>query len=35
VEYGELVLGDYELYFPVIDLYRNTIEHNQSITVAA
>ena len=35
VEYGELVWGDYELCFPIIDLYRNTIEHNQSITVAA
>jgi len=35
VEFGELVWGDYELCFPVIDLYRNTIEHNQSITVAA
>ncbi len=35
VEYGELVWGDYELCFPVIDLYRNTIEHDQSMTVAA
>ena len=35
VEYGELVWGDYELCFPVINLYRNTIEHNQSMTVAA
>lgn len=35
VEYGELVWGDYELCFPVIDLYRNTIEHDQSITAAA
>ena len=35
VEYGELVWGDYELCFPVIDLYRNTIVHGQSITVAA
>ena len=35
VEYGELVWGDYELCFPIIDLYRNTINHNQSITVAA
>lgn len=26
VEYGELVWGDYELCFPVIDLYRNRIE---------
>ncbi len=29
VLYGELVWGDYELCFPVIDLYRNTIEHQQ------
>ena len=35
VEYGELVWGDYELCFPVIDLYRNTIVHGQSIIVAA
>lgn len=35
VEYGELIWGDYELCFPIIDLYRNTIEHDQSTTVAA
>jgi len=35
VEYGELVWGDYALCFPVIDLYRNTIEHDQSKAVAA
>jgi len=35
VEYGELVWGDYELCFPVIDLYRNTIEHDQLMTKAA
>ena len=28
IEYGELVWGDYDLCFPVIDLYRNQIEHN-------
>ncbi|MBF0160458.1 MAG: DUF2442 domain-containing protein [Magnetococcales bacterium] len=27
VEYGELVWGDYELCFPMMDLYRNQIEH--------
>lgn len=27
IEYGELVWGDYELCFPVIDLYRNQLEH--------
>lgn len=35
VEYGELVWGDYELCFPIIDLYRNTIEHNHSMIAAA
>ncbi len=27
VEYGDLVWGDYDLCFPVIDLYRNALEH--------
>ena len=35
VGYGELIWGDYDLCFPVIDLYRNTIEHNQSMTEVA
>lgn len=35
VEYGELVWGDYELCFPVISLYRNTIEQDKSMTVVA
>ena len=35
VEYGELIWGDYELCFPIIDLYRNSIEHNQTTNVAA
>ncbi|MDD5460314.1 MAG: DUF2442 domain-containing protein [Methylococcales bacterium] len=35
VEYGELVWGDYELCFPIINLYRNKIEYDQSMTVAA
>ena len=35
VEYGELVWGDYDLCFPIIDLYRNTIEHNQALTAVA
>jgi hypothetical protein len=34
VEYGELVWGDYELCFPVMDLYRNTIEHNDMLQAA-
>ena len=33
--YGELVWGDYELCFPVMDLYRNTIEHNEMLSEAA
>jgi hypothetical protein len=35
IEYGELVWGDYELYFPVIDLYRNQLEHNLHQEAAA
>ncbi|MCD2452754.1 DUF2442 domain-containing protein [Methylicorpusculum oleiharenae] len=35
VEYGELIWGDYELCFPIIDLYRNSIEHNQTTNVSA
>jgi len=29
VQYGELVWGDYDLCFPVIDLYNNAIEHRE------
>jgi Protein of unknown function (DUF2442) len=35
VAYGELVWGDYELCFPIVDLYHNAIEHQQSRAVAA
>jgi len=35
IDYGELVWGDYELCFPVIDLYRNDIEHQQALESAA
>jgi hypothetical protein len=35
IEYGELVWGDYELCFPIIDLYRNCIDHHASIGQAA
>lgn len=35
IEYGELVWGDYDLCFPLIDLYRNQIEHRESIDAAA
>jgi len=35
IEYGELVWGDYDLCFPVIDLYLNQIEHRASLDAAA
>jgi hypothetical protein len=35
IAYGELVWGDYDLCFPVIDLYRNCIEHLDTIAQAA
>ena len=35
IEYGELVWGDYDLCFPLIDLYRNQIEHHESIASVA
>ncbi len=35
VEYGELVWGDYDLCFPVIDLYRNQVEHGEWLKTAA
>ena len=35
LEYGELVWGDYDLCFPVIDLYRNQIEHHASLEAVA
>ncbi len=35
VEYGELIWGDYDLCFPVIDLYQNNIEHHPITTEAA
>ena len=28
IEYGELVWGDYDLCFPVMDLYLNQLAHN-------
>ncbi len=33
--WGELVWGDYELCFPVADLYRNTIVHTETLSEAA
>ena len=35
IEYGELVWGDYELCFPVIDLYLNQLEHGFGQEAAA
>ena len=35
IEYGELVWGDYELCFPVIDLYRNQLDKSVSLEAAA
>jgi len=34
VQYGELVWGDYDLCFPVMDLYHNTIEHQEVLAAA-
>jgi hypothetical protein len=34
IEYGELVWGDYELCFPVIDLYRNQLDKSVSLEAA-
>ena len=35
IAYGELVWGQYDLCFPVIDLYRNCIEHLDTMAQAA
>jgi hypothetical protein len=35
IEYGELVWGDYELCFPIIDLYRNNLCHAAPLELAA
>ncbi|MDP2829307.1 MAG: DUF2442 domain-containing protein [Sulfuricellaceae bacterium] len=35
IEYGELVWGDYDLCFPVIDLYHNKIEHHALLEAVA
>jgi hypothetical protein len=35
VEYGELVWGDYELCFPLIDLYHNQINYQHLFETAA
>jgi hypothetical protein len=35
LEYGELVWGDYDLCFPIIDLYLNDLEHTHYLQAAA
>ncbi len=35
IEYGELVWGDYDLCFPVMDLHRNRLEHPENLAHAA
>lgn len=35
IEYGELVWGDYDLCFPVIDLYRNQLGKSAALEAAA
>jgi hypothetical protein len=35
IEFGELVWGDYDLCFPVIDLYLNQLEHGLRQETAA
>ncbi|MFA7240844.1 MAG: DUF2442 domain-containing protein [Sulfuricellaceae bacterium] len=35
IEYGDLVWGDYDLCFPIMDLYRNAINHDEAMQEAA
>lgn len=35
IEHGELIWGNYDLCFPMIDLYRNDIEHQRPVEIAA
>ncbi len=35
IEYGELVWGDYDLCFPIADLYHNRLLHNVALEKAA
>ena len=35
IEHGDLVWGDFELCFPIIDLYRNTVGKDVSLDAAA
>ena len=35
IEHGELVWGDYDLCFPIADLYRNRLIHDAALQEAA
>lgn len=35
VKDGDLVWGDFELCFPVMDLYQNNLDHKPTLSVAA
>lgn len=35
IEHGDLVWGDYDLCFPIIDLYKNQIEKRSTLEKAA
>lgn len=35
VEYGDLIWGDYDLCFPINDLYRNQLEKSTTLEAAA
>lgn len=35
LEHGELIWGDYDLCFPIADLYRNRIDHGEARESAA
>ena len=35
IEYGELIWGDYDLCFPITDLYHNEIEHFHVLKLCA
>ena len=35
IEYGDLVWGDFDLCFPIVDLYRNQIDKHLPLVAAA
>ncbi len=35
VEYGDLIWGDHDLCFPIIDLYNNQLDHGAILEAAA